>query len=764
MAKKNIGATLSLNNGNFFTNIKSAVSGTNQLKTATTDATGNLKKMGSQSANTGGSCLSLAKAVAGVAVAYKGIKAGVSFLKECADAAQKAEVANIKLETVMKNQAGVTDAQVDAVKDACSALSSYTTIGGSAAKMGASQLAVFGLQSDSISKLLPSIGDLAVGINGINVGQEDMEKYALMVGKAMSGNTGALKKAGIVLDENAQKILKNGTESEKLAVITDAVSKSYGGMAEKMAATPEGRIMLMQKAWSKVKVEIGKGVLPIITEVLEFMYSKVPAVQSAVLTAVNAVKPVFSYIITNVLPAIGNLFDVIGTIAGRVWDSIKSAVTSASERFDGIKPNIDGVGTALNNAFEFCRPVLDWLIDTGIPLVVDALAGVLSGAMGVYNFFVNNWSWIAPIIAGIAGALLAYKVAVIAVNVVENIRAAVTGVVTAAQWLMNVAMSANPIGIIILAIGALIAIGVALWMNWDAVCEWCKQAFAAVGDWFVGIGTAIGDFFTGMWTGISNVVISVWDGITGFLSGTWSAISGTAIAVFEGIKTAILGVWNGIVSGIKGAINLIIGGINGLIRGFVGGINGLINGVNTVTGAIGIPAIPTFTAPQIPMLAKGGDIVTSGRVLVGERGAEYLDLPKGARVTPLDKGGKNDDGRTYSILAGIGNAITDACGDIANAVRGFISGIAGGLAALNVEPSPIIEMPNPAQDGIIRPSVKTDNDRQPKNPPPPKEPKPSPEDRKTENNFYITINADGKSSDEIVDDLMPKLKLALANL
>ncbi|MGM9936398.1 MAG: hypothetical protein ACI38A_03550, partial [Candidatus Ornithomonoglobus sp.] len=132
-------------------------------------------------------------------------------------------------------------------------------------------------------------------------------------------------------------------------------------------------------------------------------------------------------------------------------------------------------------------------------------------------------------------------------------------------------------------------------------------------------------------------VSSVWSGITGFLSGAWNAISSAATSVFTGIATAISNVWNGIVNTIKGAINGIISGINSMISGAVSGINALINGVNKVTGVVGIPAIPTFNAPQIPLLAKGGNIQTAGAVIVGEKGPEMLELPKGARVTPLSK-------------------------------------------------------------------------------------------------------------------------------
>ena len=166
----------------------------------------------------------------------------------------------------------------------------------------------------------------------------------------------------------------------------------------------------------------------------------------------------------------------------------------------------------------------------------------------------------------------------------------------------------------------------------------------------------------------------MWNSITGLLSGAWNTISSAAVSVFTRIGNAIKNVWNGIVGAIKGAINSIISAINSMIRGAVSGVNGLINGINNVTGAVGIPAIPTFTAPQIPMLANGGLIRTAGTVIVGEKGPEMLSLPQGAKVSPIDKS------------------------------------------------------------------------------------------KRSENKFFINIYADGKSAEEIIDELIPKLKLSLANL
>lgn len=89
------------------------------------------------------------------------------------------------------------------------------------------------------------------------------------------------------------------------------------------------------------------------------------------------------------------------------FDSIKTAVMQNSEKFSGIITIAGGVKDALFNAFEFCKPALNWIKDTGLPLMVNALAGVVQKATDVYNFFVNNWGWIAPVISGIVGAIVA---------------------------------------------------------------------------------------------------------------------------------------------------------------------------------------------------------------------------------------------------------------------------------------------------------------------------------------------------------------------
>lgn len=59
----------------------------------------------------------------------------------------------------------------------------------------------------------------------------------------------------------------------------------------------------------------------------------------------------------------------------------------------------------------------------------------------------------------------------------KGLQATWTGIVTAAQWALNIAMDANPIGIIILAIGALIGLFVILKDKWRDLINWFKDTW-----------------------------------------------------------------------------------------------------------------------------------------------------------------------------------------------------------------------------------------------------------------------------------------------
>lgn len=154
-----------------------------------------------------------------------------------------------------------------------------------------------------------------------------------------------------------------------------------------------------------------------------------------------------------------------------------------------------------------------------------------------------------------------------------------------------------------------------------------------------------------------NILKSIFNEIIDFIknvfTGNWSA-------AFENLKTIIGKVFEGMINAVKTPVNTIIGVINGLISGVTSGINAVINSLNKlqidvpewVTKEFGIEAfgfnLSTVSAPQIPYLAKGGTAIEGGSAIVGEAGAELINLPKGASVTPLTG---NNDPLGYNKLA-----------------------------------------------------------------------------------------------------------------
>ena len=147
------------------------------------------------------------------------------------------------------------------------------------------------------------------------------------------------------------------------------------------------------------------------------------------------------------------------------FNSIREAIDSNIERFDSVRSVFFEIKEMIVSAFGPDGEgggAIAWLLDSAIPALVEGIAMILEKAAETYYFFRDNWSLISPLLYGIVGALTAYYTITKALIIAKHAW-------TAAQWALNVAMNANPLGLIVLGIGALIAVGVLLVKNWDNI-------------------------------------------------------------------------------------------------------------------------------------------------------------------------------------------------------------------------------------------------------------------------------------------------------
>jgi hypothetical protein len=248
-------------------------------------------------------------------------------------------------------------------------------------------------------------------------------------------------------------------------------------------------------------------------------------------------------------------------------------------------------------------------------------------------------------LAVIAGTILAVNAGLMIYHGVMSVVKAATVVWTVVQWLLNVALTANPIGLIIVAIAALIAIVVLIatktdWFQklWGWAWGGIKAAALFVWNW---IKNTLWPGIQSVWNGIVAGAKMVWRGIQlyfGFWKGLFTTVVGWAIGVKDRvvngfnkvvsfvkglparIRSAASGMWNGIKDSFRAAVNWLIGKWNNFQLTLGGGS---VMGIN-------IPSI-TLSTPNIPYLAAGGIVTRPTLAVLGERGPEA--------VVPLSRGG-----------------------------------------------------------------------------------------------------------------------------
>lgn len=368
----------------------------------------------------------------------------------------------------------------------------------------------------------------------------------------------------------------------------------------------------------------------------------------------------------------------VGAKMEPITTKIREGFTKILQKILELTEGVDmaAFGAAVDSAFEyFTNTILPAIVD-GIQWIIDNHEILLAGIAAIGAAFLA-WK-VVGIIQGIVGAIKAWTLA--------------TEGMTVAQRLLNLAMNANPIGIIITIIAALVAAFITLWNTsdefrafWIGLWEKIKSAAKAVADWFSNAWKAVIDWFKNAWAAIDlsktwsklkDGAKNAWEGIKSVFSKVGSFFKDIFTNAWQGVKNVFStggkifdGIKDGIVTAFKTVVNAIIRGINKVVSLPFKGLNGILDTIQGIN-IVGIKPFDWLSwrapVPQLPELAKGG-ILRKGQVgLLEGDGAEA--------VVPLEQ----NLGWIRNIAAELSKYLSYDVGSIKN---GLTAATAGRMAA-----------------------------------------------------------------------------------
>ncbi|TCJ01490.1 tape measure protein [Cytobacillus praedii] len=227
-----------------------------------------------------------------------------------------------------------------------------------------------------------------------------------------------------------------------------------------------------------------------------------------------------------------------------------------------------------SDAFDTLAGHAMWFINTftaGMGLLFDTLEWLygIIGAIG--QFFVDNWSWIAPILTVVGAALGTIGLILLGLAVKWAIVTVATAIATAAQWAFNTAMAAFPGTWILLIFVAVIALVI------YALINWADQTAAVVGS-IVGAFYWLGAVAYNVLMGMGNIGLSVAE----WFVNIWNTGVYSVQLAFYNMQMMALKAMEAVGNGMTGIVNSALGGISSLVNTAISGLNKLIDLANKI--------------------------------------------------------------------------------------------------------------------------------------------------------------------------------------
>jgi hypothetical protein len=274
-------------------------------------------------------------------------------------------------------------------------------------------------------------------------------------------------------------------------------------------------------------------------------------------------------LVKNFTPAGGHLGDTAGTLAKRfnAWAGSVGTKSAISKFLTDAKSNMPTVAKALKNIGEAAAAVTKALASLGPgSLVGVSLLASLVAKMppDVLKGIALGWLAIAlaqkAILAGEKIQLIASGIKAVATS--TKLAAAASKVWAAAQWLLNIALDANPIGLIVIAITLLVAAIVIAWKNSKTFRDIVTGAFNAVKKAVTVAVSFVVDFVKRHWKLLLGILGGPIIAAVLLITSNWGKIKSAFKAGINWVGDRWRSFWNGVKSVAKSAWNNVKDGIS----------------------------------------------------------------------------------------------------------------------------------------------------------------------------------------------------------
>lgn len=396
--------------------VKGAIDGISKVEKSTKrmDAT-----VGKSAASIRKTTKTIAKsfALVGAAAAAMGALVGGVLLKS---AAQEEAVSRLT-EGLLKSQGESWDELGVTIDRHIKKLEELTAFNDTDLQKSFNSLLTMGLDYESALEAMTSVTDLAFSKN------MDLEASAKLIGKAFVGETGELKRYGIVLDESL-------TPAEKFAGLTDFIATNLTS-ASAQTDTFTGKLKQLKNSLLNIgEAEMDKLLDPM-AESVQGILDRLPEFEERVKAAFAAIKQTIS----DLSPTFDNLKIIFTSVVGILGD-LKNAVFGTEGGTKTFTDAINSLTGALSRVFE-------WIDDHPTITKLAVTIGIAAVAFAhIVPIVVAVGSAIATLSAGIAAASAFFAAGGTAAAALGAIIAALGGPITiiigavallAAAWATN---------------------------------------------------------------------------------------------------------------------------------------------------------------------------------------------------------------------------------------------------------------------------------------------------------------------------------------